>query len=308
MKKLITIFIFSIFFFPAIAQSNIRLNNYWGNAHYINPASIYDKYLAEFSMAVRKQWVGFPGAPTTFFASGTTYMEDYHTQLGLKLTQDNIGYSSISNINLSYAYAIMFQRDWQLHLGLGANYQFLSYDMSKLNLSDYSDQTAYYKLLPRNQFNADLGFEVTNKSLRMGAASQNIFSIFSPTNYQLQTNTNILYARYREQTNQIVNLSIGACAFQYANIYQLELNLTSYFKFNQFNGLTDKPDLFDFGVFYRTKSELGLIFGFNIGESMHLSYSYDFHLGSINRGSYGTNELIITYNLQRKPICHNCWY
>jgi len=307
MKRICILLIYIAFTFLVVAQSNIRLNNYWGDMHLINPASIYDKYDAEFIIAARKQWLGIQGAPTTFFASGTTYFENFHTQLGLSLTQDKVGYTSISNANLSYGYAIMFQQNWQLHLGIAANFQLLNYDIHSINVFDNTDNNLYQGLQSKNAFNADIGAEVTNEFFRIGVVSQNMLSLFPSTN-PIQTNTNYMYARYYQNTNGIMNFGGGVCAIQYADIYQMEFNLTSYFKFKQNNGLTEKPDLFDIGLFYRTKSELGMILGFNLSESLHVSYSYDYHFGSISLGSFGTNEIMITYNLKKKPICHNCWY
>lgn len=290
-----------------VAQSNIRLNNYWGNAHYINPASIYDKYLAVFSMAARKQWIGIEGAPMTYFASGSVYIDKLNTQLGLIAVQDKIGYTSITNLNFTYGYALKLDRDWQVHLGMGVNYQSLSYDISQVNLSNSNDPLVYQYLNSENNFNSDIGIEVTNKSLRLGASSQNIFSVFS-TEKNRQTNTNFLYARYRQNSNDMINFGVGVCGIQYSNFYQAEFNVTSYFKMSQTSGLTDKPDLFDLGLFFRTGSEVGVILGFDINESLHLSYSYDYNVGSLSRGSYGTNELMLTLNLIKEPLCHNCWY
>lgn len=307
MKKIILLFILNSICSLMIAQSDIRLNNYWVNSQYINPASVYDKYQAVFNMAARKQWIGFPGAPTTVFASGTTYLEDYHTQLGLMVVQDKIGYTSTTNIDLTYAYAIMFQRDWQLHLGLGGNYQRQSYDLSKINSTDFSDNHIYDRLITENGLNADLGFEITNSSFKFGVSSKNIFSLFSKGNIQ-KPNTNFVYTRYRQFSNRIIDLGIGVCGIQYSNVYQAEVNVTSYFKMPHRSGLQKTPDLFDLGMYYRTGSELGFIFGFDISESIHLSYSYDYHAGGIRRGSYGTNEIMITYNLIKKAICRNCWY
>ena len=76
MKKLFIILMVNLLSLLVAAQSDIRLNNYWVNPQYINPASVYDKYQAVFSMAARKQWFGFPGAPSTLFATGTTYLEN----------------------------------------------------------------------------------------------------------------------------------------------------------------------------------------------------------------------------------------
>ena len=307
MKKALFIFAFSMMSLLMVAQSNIRLNNYWGNAHFINPASIYDKYLAVFSMAARKQWVGIAGAPMTYFASGSVYLDNLHTQLGMIAVQDKIGYTSITNVSFSYGYAIKFERDWQLHHGMGLNYQALSYDLSQVNLETDVDPIAYQNLTSENNFNADLGIEITSKSLRIGASSQNVFSAFNPSNNH-QTNTNFLYARYRQNSSDMINLGLGVCGIQYSNFYQAEFNVTSYFKMKNTSGLTDKPDLFDLGLYYRTGSEMGVILGFDLTEALHLSYSYDYNVGNLRRGSIGTNELMLTLNLFREPVCQNCWY
>lgn len=290
-----------------IAQSNIRLNNYWGNAHYINPATVYDKYQAVFSMAARKQWIGVTGSPMTFFASASTYIDNLNAQFGLIALQDKIGYTSVTNIDFTYAYALKLERDWQLHLGLGVNYQSLNYDISKVSLSTNFDPIAYQNLLSSDNFNSDIGLEITNNSYRIGAASQNIFSIFSRER-KYQTNTNFIYGRYRQNSNNMINYGFGICGIQYSNIYQAEFNLTSYFKIVDKTGLTDVPTLFDIGMYYRTGSEIGVILGFDLTPIIHLSYSYDYNVSSISRSSVGTNELTITYNLEKKPVCHNCWY
>ena len=307
MKKAIFVVMFNLMSLLVVGQSNIRLNNYWGNAHYINPASIYDKYQAVFSMAARKQWVGVTGAPMTFFASGSTYIENLNTQLGLIAIQDKIGYTSVTNLDLTYAYAIKLEHDWQFHFGMGLTYQSLSYDISKVDLSSGYDPQAYQNLLSEDNFNSDLGIEVSNPSFRIGLSSQNIFSVFS-TDRKYQTNTNFLYTRFRQPVSNSFSLGFGVCGIQYSNMYQAEFNLTSYFKVAERTGLSETPDLFDVGLFYRTKSEIGLIFGFDLSEAIHLSYSYDYNVSGINRSSIGTNELMITYNLSRRPVCHSCWY
>ena len=307
MKKICILFFINLLSLLVVAQSDIRLNNYWVNPQYINPATIYDKYQAVFSMAARNQWFGFPGSPTTYFASGSTYLENYHTQLGLIVVQDQIGYTSSTNIGMTYGYAIALQRNWQLHLGVGLNYLNLNYDQSKVDLLDEYDHEVYDNLRVESNFNADIGVEVTNKMIKIGASSQNIFSLFSKLN-NLQPNTNFLYGRYREMSNDIINMGYGICGIQYSNMYQAEFNVTSYFKMPNRSGLNENPDKFDIGMFYRTGREAGFIFGFDISEAIHASYSYDYHFGGISRSSYGTNELMLTYNLLREPVCHNCWH
>jgi type IX secretion system PorP/SprF family membrane protein len=308
MKRTIFLIALNIVCLLAFAQSNTRLNNFWENTNYINPGSIDEKYFIDVSMAARKQWLNLPGSPATFFAYGSTYIEKMRTQFGLKLTQDKIGFTSTSDIDLSYAYAVKINRDWKLHLGLAASYQMLSYDLSQMNLQTGSDPAASAGLLKENNLNADVGAELIRDSWKFGVAGQNLLSLFSQINKQY-VNTNFLYGMYRQNSDQLVNLGVGVCGIQYGNLYQMEFNATSYFDITdkRFDRLK-KRDLLHAGLFYRTKNEMGVILGIDMSNSFSLSYSYDFNLGGISRSSIGTNELILSYKMNKPVRCRNCSY
>jgi len=53
MKKTIFLIAFNVICLLGLAQSNIRLNNFWEYTNYINPAYINEDYFAEFSTAAR---------------------------------------------------------------------------------------------------------------------------------------------------------------------------------------------------------------------------------------------------------------
>jgi len=302
LKKIAFLFILSVVCLPGLAQSNIRLNNFWDNTYYVNPASINVDYLAEFSTAARKQWMNLPGSPVSFFAAGTTYLDKMHMQFGLKVVQDKIGYTSSSDIGLSYAYSIKINKDWRLNMGLGVSYQMLSYDLGEMNLpSTDFDPAIIDGLLDENNFNANLGFELDHAAWKFGASSQNLFSLFSGINKQF-SNINMLYAKYHPNKNELFNLGYGVCGIQYGNLYQMELNMTGYFN------LSKERDQLQVGLFYRTRNQMGAILGVNLSNPMSLSYSYDFLLGGLSRSSVGTHEIILSYKLSRIPFCHNCNY
>ena len=116
-------------FMQTYAQSNVRLNNFWDNLYSINPAYITNKYLGSIGIAARKQWMGFPGAPSTYLVTGTLVLDKLNTQFGVKAYEDMIGYTHTSSASLSYAYAVNLNDDWRLHLGVAASFQSLWYDM-----------------------------------------------------------------------------------------------------------------------------------------------------------------------------------
>jgi type IX secretion system PorP/SprF family membrane protein len=276
-----------------VGQSSIRLNNYLENLYTINPGYIDNKADLTFSMAARKQWMGFPGAPTTFYATGTKFLQPLDTQLGIRLLNDKIGFTNIFNASFSYGYNIHLNPKWQLDLGIAASYQNLSYNLSELDAETMNNPAVYMRLLTTNNVNFDLGAHLTNNTWSAGISSQNIFSLFFSED-KLQANTNYIYAKYRKETDNTVDFQGGITGIQYEKMIQLEFNFTAYLK--QYM----KPDLLQIGAFYRTRSEIGAIVGINLNPSLHLWYSFDWSVNGISRNSVGTQELMLIYRLDNQ--------
>jgi len=215
--------------------------------------------------------------------------------------QDKVGFTSTTNIGLTYAYAARVNDDWKLNMGLGLNFQMLGYDVSKVISPDPNDPTVLNGLINQNNINSDIGFELTNKDYKFGLASQNIFTLFSPVS-KMFPNTNFVYAMYHDSGQNPFTVGYGVCGIQYSNIYQMEFNLTGYFKPN---GSTNP---FQVGLVYRTWSEVGALFGFDISHNFRVSYSYDYNFSGISNASFGTHELMLTYRLDKVYKCKNCWY
>ncbi|MDD3320900.1 MAG: PorP/SprF family type IX secretion system membrane protein [Paludibacter sp.] len=298
--KYIAAILFALFTItPTFSQSNIRLNNFRDNTYYINPGSINDEYDAVFSLAARKQWLGFPGSPNTLFAAGTLYSDKIQTQFGLKVFADKLGYNTITNLSLSYSYGVILNREWQLNMGVAASFQCLSYDRSEVNVMTPDDPALYDNLLQQNDFNADAGAELIGNSWKFGLSSMNLLTLFYNDDTQ-QVNSSYAYAMYRKKTLHPIDLQYGACVIRYNDLYQMELNITTFFKFSQ------ESDMFHAGLFTRNNidknnlwNEMGVLLGCSLSESIQLSYSYDFNVSGISRSSVGTHELMLTYKLNK---------
>ncbi len=284
------------------SQSHIRLNNFWNNGFSINPAAINDSYRNSVTVATRKQWLNFPGSPTAVFASGTMYLEDYYTQLGFKIMTERKGYTQATDINLAYAYALSVSNDFVINMGFSGSYQNFAYDRNMISFADDENNASIYEnLLFKNSFNANLGVEFVSNAVKLGYCTQNVFSIFSAEN-QLNLNTNILYLFYKQQSANVVNFGLGASAFQYSDFFQAELNGSMFYKRDA------ESNELQLGVFYRTMYELGAIAGIDFGK-LKISYSFDYNLGQVFNHSYGTHEIMFTYNFKPSRHCKTCrWY
>lgn len=251
------------------------------------------------SSAARKQWVNFPGAPTTGYFTGTMYSPRWHTQIGIQAMHDQIGYTSINNIALSYTYSIEIAKNQILNLGLSGKVQDIYYDMNAANTATIGDPAVLNGLSKKNYFNADIGAEYVLKDFMLGASMQNFASLLN-TDESMLTNTIFFYALYGKKTKALIRMNFGACYMQNENLSQFEFNISSYLNF------INRPDLIQLGLVYRTKSELAALFGVNLGKSIRLAYNYDFFIGDISQSSAGSHELMLLWKFSKIPECTTC--
>jgi type IX secretion system PorP/SprF family membrane protein len=308
-RKIVIMLVLSVMCLSGFSQSNIRPTHYWENPYTVTPAYIDENSTAEFSIITRNQWVGFDGAPVTYFGTATRYFSKYRMQLGLKAFSDKIGYTAANNISLSYSYLVKLNEDWRMNLGIAPSYQNTNYDISKIVLENLNDPDVYNGLNSENRFNFDFGVEFVKKSennlLRFGVAGQNLYSIFFNKtdiyNKSFKNNANFAYAVYRSCSKSDFDFSVGATGIMYSkelklNLYQAELYGAIIYKKEE----CDKAKL---GVFYRTPKEVGPIFTVFIKDNFSFSYSYDYNFSSIGHHSTGTHELMLRYRMGKAKPC-----
>ncbi|HET6559546.1 MAG TPA: PorP/SprF family type IX secretion system membrane protein [Prolixibacteraceae bacterium] len=299
MKKAVLILLVSLLGMSGYSQSSIRLNDYWENTYYINPSSYYSLYQYTASISSRMQWMGFPGAPGTGFFTATVRPNPRGRiqigQFGLKVFYDEIGYTQLKNISVSYGYSVRLKKDLLLNMGMAGNFQSLDYDMTKSNLETIGDPAIYNTRNNEWDFNPDVGMELIGRSFLIGASSQNIFSLLIEEN-KAQTNTNFLYVMFRSTSGKNVNFQYGIAGILNVDLSQLELKVSTILNRN------NRPDLFKLGVAYRTKKEMAFSLGMDLsqlsdglGNALWLSCRYDYNFSNIRRSSFGTPEVTLVW-------------
>jgi type IX secretion system PorP/SprF family membrane protein len=300
MKNTGFLIIFNLIGLIGFSQSNIRLNNYWENTYYINPASVYNEYKFVASVAGRKQWIGFPGAPDTEYFTFAAHINNKKntsiSQLGIQIFRDNIGYTQLINISPSYSHLVRFN-DNRIRMSLGFAYkvQSLTYDMSRAHTQTPDDPSIYENETRLIAHNVDLGVELVNNLFVIGAASQNLLSLFIKEN-KLQTNSNFLYGMFKLNIDDYFHLLPGISAIYNENWVQME------FKMSVLMNSKNHID-FQLGVFYRTLNEFGILFSMDLNDSMRLACSYDYDVGGISRSSAGTPELMLIWKFGKIRGC-----
>ncbi len=286
------------------SQSNIRINNYWDNTYYINPASIFTEYQYAVSVAGRKQWLEFPGAPQTSYATFTARLYTNRIkhspigQIGFKIYHDKIGYTSTITLSPSYAYWVRLSYRWLMSLGLAYKIRNVNYNFSKANTgTTVGDPTLYENETSWGGNNADIGVEFIGNSILIGASSQNLFSLLSDKDANdYQSNVSFIYTMYRVEIDMYFELFLGVCAIKNESLYQAELKASVNYHTRRFRGLGA-------GIFFRTKKDFGIMGEILLSKSLKLACSYNYNVSGVRHSSYGTPEILLVWKFGKIKNC-----
>jgi hypothetical protein len=64
-----------------------------------------------------------------------------------------MGYTRVSNFSLSYAYSVILNSDYRLHLGVAGSYQNLSYNQDEVNALTPDDPASFTRMNRTSNYN-----------------------------------------------------------------------------------------------------------------------------------------------------------
>ncbi|MCB0397620.1 MAG: type IX secretion system membrane protein PorP/SprF [Flavobacteriales bacterium] len=128
-----------LFFGTASAQQAPQYTQYMFNQFGLNPAVAGSFQCRDFKLGYRTQWVGFDGAPNTFYLSahGPLKVKSNGRQrgkhgIGAYINRDKIGPSTQMYINFAYAYHIKVQEKSWLSFGVFLGVQYYRFRANEL--------------------------------------------------------------------------------------------------------------------------------------------------------------------------------
>ncbi len=130
----------------ACGQQTSQYTQYVFNMFAINPAVAGSKDCIDVRMGFRKQWVDFPGAPTTGWATvqgvikpkGKPYQANRHG-VGAFVEADQAGPLGYTSLSLAYAYHIQLNKDYFMSMGLYAGIRQEKLDIGLVTVIDNND-------------------------------------------------------------------------------------------------------------------------------------------------------------------------
>ncbi|MCB0791554.1 MAG: type IX secretion system membrane protein PorP/SprF [Flavobacteriales bacterium] len=289
-RTLIAVALFATF--PLVAQQVPQYTQNVFNMFNNNPAVAGSKDCIDVRLGFRKQWVDFPGAPTTGWASvhatlkqkKKPYVKNKHG-IGLVAEADDTGPFGYSLIELAYAYHIQVSKGYYTALGLFAGVKQEKFDVGEVTVTDYTDPVldspgsviVYPILSPglwmyntKFWFGASLHQALKNKIKGLGEDSRLTRHLMLTGGY-----------RYRIGKKTSITPSL---LMKYSAGSPLAVDVNVQVDWRRTLGL---------GVTYRNTDAVAFLVKIGFLKFFSLGYSYDITTSKLKAGSANTHEIIL---------------
>lgn len=281
------------------AQQVPILTEYMLNDYIYNPAMGGKNGIPVINIGYRTQWVGFEGAPKTFYLSGNGTIarkkksKDMH-DIGGFLYSDVTGPLLSRGVNASYTYHKEIFKDHELSMGMFLGVKENSLDINKITLPEKGlYDPAIFTSEFRRHYAPDgtIGMLFYNEDYYAGFSIKQIFG--GRFNYGDSTHSrnNDLYSHY---------YLMGGYDFLISDDFILQPNIL-------IKGVRSSPlqmdlnvklnykDLAFAGVSVRTHDAMSFLLGFDVKNVGEFGYAYDLGVSKFRRAHGGSHEIIITF-------------
>jgi len=296
LKRLALLAVFGLISFSSFAQQEIMLSQYMFNQMVINPGYAGSKHFISADALYRRQWIDFPGSPTTATVSIHSPIGLTNMGGGFSLVHDNIGVTTRTEAYLSYAYHLKLNSKMHLGLGVRGGATFYSARLQDLIYWDPNDRVFPVETQTNTLPNFGAGAYLYSRLYYVGVAIPYLLSFDPKRPVTLNTEkTNLIPHQVRHYY-----LS-GGYVFEINRDFVLKPSTLVKYTYNapvevDINVNALLMEVLWVGASYRTgDSFIGLV-GFNITRQLRLGYAYDFTLTDIGDYSDGTHEITLGYD------------
>ena len=260
-----------------LAQSEPMFSQYMLNGLVINPAYAGVHKVTDIALVYRNQWTGISGSPETQTLSLHTLLKDGKSGLGFNLIRDNIGVTSQTIANGSYAYKVPLRKGI-LSLGLMARLNFINFDFPDLHLQTSNDPVFTGKENTREvSFGAGMFYHTERFFLGLSMPHLTRSDLFSRHWF--------LHAGYVLEVQPFVKLK-PSVLIKYVDGAPLEIDL---------NATVFWKDKFWLGASLRSFDGVYALTGLNITRQLGIGYAFDLALTDLNAYAKGTHEIMLKY-------------
>lgn len=280
------------------AQYDSQLSQYFMAMGYYNPA--YAGVTGDLNMLAlsRLQWIGIEGAPKSFFINADMPLKLGKTNhgIGLVVFTEGIGLFQNTHVNFQYAYK---QKLFGGTLSIGVQFGMVnqSFDGEKVFYPTSQFHQQEDEAIPQTQVSGmgldiNVGIYYTHKHFYVGIGATHLNKTeiqLDEYSYMYLTSTYNLTGGYNIQfRNPLYELQPSV--FLKTDLQSFQADITARLEYNKmFNG----------GFSWRVNESVILLLGAKIGR-FRVGYAYDFPTTPLLKGTSGSHELMVSYQLKLK--------
>lgn len=300
MKKAL-IFIAVLMAGKAVAQQDAQYSLYQYNQLVINPGYTGARDAIAIVADVRKQWLGFKGAPTTMVFSVHSPIANDKVGIGLNAANDKIGAKSITSVYGNFSYILKLNNKTKLAFGARAGYNSYKFDFSEVKYKD-SEEAAYADLstATKGALDVDAGLYLRTNTFYAGFSATHLnkakiyeksFQVSDTTgDYSLSyiMKPHLFFTMGKSfvvKENFLISPSLMVKHVQTKTTVDVNLN---FFVAKRLW----------FGAFVRQGFGFGGLFQVYVTNQFRIGYSYDVGTGA-RRNLGSSHEIMIGYDIKK---------
>jgi len=316
MKKGILLLLLTVITLAGKAQQKALYSQYMTNSFILNPAAAGMDKNINLKVGYRNQWVGFEGAPKTFYLSGQGALFQHKRRrrrgdhgfhgAGALFYKDATGPTSRTGALLSYAYHVPVADKVYLSSGIFAGIQQFYFNEGFIHLADGSNNLD--PITMNGNSNAimpdlSLGTMLYAKEYFVGIS---LFQVLGNKilKYDNSDTPSRLYRHvfmtggYNFEVNKEITVT-PSLLLKYVNPvpWQADINIKGAYALKD-RRKTDYDDKVWAGLSYRTQDALVVLMGCQFMEQYEMSYSYDLTVSPMRQHSSGSHEIMFGFRVK----------
>lgn len=288
----------------ALSQIDAQLTQYWATQSYYNPAAIGLTDFIHITGGSRMQWVGIDNAPKIFLglADMPLKLGSKRIGVGVNVSQQTYGLYKSLNAGAQIAYKMkMLGGSLSIGVQLGLiNQTFKGTDVVLPEGGEgqqTNDEGIPETDITGSAFDAGVGLYFTHKYFWLALSATHL------------NNANVTLKTGKEDDTSLYEFNAGRTFYFMAggNIpiknTLFELQPSVFFKTDtrffqaEATARVRYRKFISAGVGYRWKDAVSLMVGVDY-KNFFVGYSYDYCTSSLSRGTSGSHEIIVSYNVK----------
>ena len=303
LKYFVTSILAAVISIAAKAQTDAQFSQYWAVQNYYNPAAIGSTDNINIKAGSRIQWIGIDNAPMSFNALGDMPFKflEKRWAVGLNISSQSMGLYRSINAAAQLAYRKrMLKGELSIGVQVGIiNETFKGTEVfipSDDEYHDTNDDAIPQQDIAGTGFDAAAGLHFSHKYFWVGISATHL----NQPSISLKTE-NSEDDMYEFQAGRTYYFMAGGNIPIKNTLFELQPSVffktdTQYWTAEATARLRYKKFL-SAGVSYRWKDAVAFHIGAEL-KGVTLGYSYDFPVSNIIKGTSGSHELWLGYNLK----------